>query len=181
MYAWLFRHLPGPLWVRVLAAASVAAAAVFLLMSWTFPWLSQFNPLTQSTLGSATNEGPGSNIQGPGASPAPEPALLPVPSTVPTEVEALRGRLQESLSSLASTSPHPSRQQMIEAFHAADNAAAVEASADLTPTGLQPDAALAAARAGNVCVFGEVRDGQVTVSILPPLSKEGTCFIGSQH
>ncbi|GLB66675.1 hypothetical protein [Arthrobacter mangrovi] len=51
MYAWIFRHLPGPLWVRIILSVLLVAAAVVLLMEYAFPWLSQFNPLTDSTIG----------------------------------------------------------------------------------------------------------------------------------
>jgi len=51
MYAWIFRNLPGPLWMRILLSILLVAAAVLLLMEYVFPWLSQFNPLTDSTIG----------------------------------------------------------------------------------------------------------------------------------
>ena len=51
MYAWIFRNLPGPLWMRILLSILLVAAAVLLLMEYVFPWLSQFNPLTESTIG----------------------------------------------------------------------------------------------------------------------------------
>ncbi|WP_026556405.1 hypothetical protein [Arthrobacter sp. 35W] len=54
MYGWIFRNLPGPLWFRIITAALFIAAAVLVLMNFVFPWLSQFNPLTDSTIGSAT-------------------------------------------------------------------------------------------------------------------------------
>jgi hypothetical protein len=52
MYAWIFRNLPGPLWLRIIIAAVLIAGAVLLLMQYVFPWLSQFNPLNDSTIGS---------------------------------------------------------------------------------------------------------------------------------
>lgn len=54
MYAWIFRHLPGPLWVRIVISMLLAAAAVLALMVYVFPWLSEFSflgPLTDSTIG----------------------------------------------------------------------------------------------------------------------------------
>lgn len=51
MYAWIFKHLPGPLWLRIMIATLLIAAAVVVLMQFVFPWLSQFNPLTDSTIG----------------------------------------------------------------------------------------------------------------------------------
>lgn len=52
MYAWIFRHLPGPLWVRILTSAALVAVALVLLVQFVFPWISQFTSLTNSTIGS---------------------------------------------------------------------------------------------------------------------------------
>ncbi|MGJ9372337.1 hypothetical protein [Nesterenkonia sp. CF4.4] len=54
MYAWLFRSLPGPLWVQILLALVIVAGVVLLLMQFVFPWLSQYSPLNDSTLESMT-------------------------------------------------------------------------------------------------------------------------------
>ena len=51
MYAWIFTHLPGPLWFRVIQATALLVAAVLLLMNYVFPWLSQYSPWTESTIG----------------------------------------------------------------------------------------------------------------------------------
>lgn len=53
MYAWIFRHLPGPFWLRLTISVLLAAGAVILLMEYVFPWLNQYNPLTDSTIGTA--------------------------------------------------------------------------------------------------------------------------------
>jgi hypothetical protein len=58
MYAWIFRHLPGPLWLRVLQAGVLAGLAIAVLMTWVFPWISEFLPWTASTLGSSTTHTP---------------------------------------------------------------------------------------------------------------------------
>lgn len=39
MYAWLFRHLPGPLPVRVLLTLVLLAAVLVGLFGWGFPAL----------------------------------------------------------------------------------------------------------------------------------------------
>lgn len=52
MYAWIFRTLPGPLWLRITFSIILILAAVAVLMLYVFPWVSQFNPLTDSTIGS---------------------------------------------------------------------------------------------------------------------------------
>lgn len=51
MYGWIFRHLPGPLWMRIVFAVVLLMAAVLVLMQFVFPWLEQFNPLNDSTIG----------------------------------------------------------------------------------------------------------------------------------
>lgn len=39
MYAALWRVLPGPWWVRVLVLIAAAAAIVYGLFTYAFPWL----------------------------------------------------------------------------------------------------------------------------------------------
>ncbi|MDQ0736675.1 hypothetical protein [Arthrobacter agilis] len=52
MYGWIFRALPGPLWMRIILSVMLVLAAVMVLMVFVFPWVSQFSPLTDSTIGS---------------------------------------------------------------------------------------------------------------------------------
>ena len=52
MYAWIFRNLPGPLWVRILTSVVLVAVAVILMIEFLFTWVSQFTTLTDSTIGS---------------------------------------------------------------------------------------------------------------------------------
>ena len=44
MYAWIFRHLPGPLWVRIIIAIALILAVVYLLMEFVFPHLAEYGP-----------------------------------------------------------------------------------------------------------------------------------------
>jgi len=37
MYAALWRVLPGPVWLRIVALAVLACVVVFALMTWVFP------------------------------------------------------------------------------------------------------------------------------------------------
>ncbi len=37
MYAWLFRHLPGPTWFKVFQSLVLIAIAVFLLFEYVYP------------------------------------------------------------------------------------------------------------------------------------------------
>lgn len=53
MYGWIFRHLPGPLWVRILTSAALVACALVLMVQFLFPWMSEFTTFTDSTIGSA--------------------------------------------------------------------------------------------------------------------------------
>lgn len=50
MYAWLWRHLPGPTAVRVLLAALLMLAVVGVLFAWVFPWLEPRLPFTAVTV-----------------------------------------------------------------------------------------------------------------------------------
>lgn len=37
MYGWIFRHLPGPKWLKVVEAIIIIAAIIFALFTWVFP------------------------------------------------------------------------------------------------------------------------------------------------
>jgi hypothetical protein len=39
VYAGLWRVLPGPAWVRILILLVLAAALVYVLATWIFPWV----------------------------------------------------------------------------------------------------------------------------------------------
>jgi hypothetical protein len=52
MYAWIFRHLPGPLWLRILTSLVLISVALVLMVQFLFPWMSQFTQFTDSTIGS---------------------------------------------------------------------------------------------------------------------------------
>ena len=57
MYAWIFRHLPGPVVFKVLLSALLISLVVLALMQWVFPWVQEeFSPLqgeiTMDTLSS---------------------------------------------------------------------------------------------------------------------------------
>jgi small-conductance mechanosensitive channel len=54
MYAWLWRHLPGPTPVRVLLAAALFVAVVAVLFTWVFPWLEPRLPFTDVTVDTGT-------------------------------------------------------------------------------------------------------------------------------
>lgn len=51
MYLWLFRHLPGPLWLRILLSAIILAGVLMVLVEIVFPWIAEMTNLTDSTVG----------------------------------------------------------------------------------------------------------------------------------
>lgn len=58
MYAWLFRHLPGPLGVRILITVVLLAALVAVLFLVVFPAIAPHLPLNDGVVG-ALGTGPG--------------------------------------------------------------------------------------------------------------------------
>jgi len=50
VYAWLWHRLPGPLPVRLLLAAVLLAAAVYLLFTVVFPWAEHALPFLDVTV-----------------------------------------------------------------------------------------------------------------------------------
>lgn len=51
MYGWLFRHLPGPLWVRILIVLLLLAAVVVGLFGWVFPAIAPHMPFNDGLVG----------------------------------------------------------------------------------------------------------------------------------
>ena len=39
MYGWIFRHLPGPTWFKVVESLVLVGAVVAALFIWAFPWV----------------------------------------------------------------------------------------------------------------------------------------------
>jgi hypothetical protein len=50
MYVWIWRHLPGPLVVRLLQVLLLVAAVVALLMLYAFPWVEAQLPYSDVTV-----------------------------------------------------------------------------------------------------------------------------------
>lgn len=57
MYAWLFRHLPGPLWARILLTVLLLAAVVVALFGWGFPAIAPYMPFNDGLVGAAPRAG----------------------------------------------------------------------------------------------------------------------------
>ena len=49
MYGWIWRHLPGPIAVRVATASALVLGVVALLMFVIFPWLEPMLPFNRVT------------------------------------------------------------------------------------------------------------------------------------
>ncbi|MBA3744802.1 hypothetical protein [Sporichthya sp.] len=47
MYVWMWRHLPGPWFVRLALSLMLALVAVYLLFEHAFPWLDPKLPFNQ--------------------------------------------------------------------------------------------------------------------------------------
>ena len=41
MYPWIFRHLPGPLFLRIIEALLLVGLVVAALFLWVFPWAAE--------------------------------------------------------------------------------------------------------------------------------------------
>ncbi len=51
MYSWIWRHLPGPLVVRLVQALMLVTAIVMLLFLVVFPWVEPWLPFNEVTTG----------------------------------------------------------------------------------------------------------------------------------
>lgn len=50
MYVWIWRHLPGPLAVKLLQTLLLVAAVSLLLLFVVFPWIEPHLPINQVTV-----------------------------------------------------------------------------------------------------------------------------------
>lgn len=37
MYGWIFRHLPGPKWLKAVQALALIALIIYVLFKWVYP------------------------------------------------------------------------------------------------------------------------------------------------
>ena len=51
MYGWLWRHLPGPTWVRVVLVVVAALAVLTVCFLWVFPAVAPVMPFNNTTVG----------------------------------------------------------------------------------------------------------------------------------
>ncbi|MHA7304815.1 DUF6993 domain-containing protein [Arthrobacter sp. TMN-49] len=103
------------------------------------------------------------------------------PAEPASAAEELSVKVKASLAKLAAVTKAPSREQMLSAMlEAGAVKEKVELSVDITPTGLAVDAVESATRVAEECVIGQVREGNVSVIVLPVLAS-GRCFVGDIH
>ena len=96
-----------------------------------------------------------------------------------TATAQLQKTMTDTLGAVAAAAPTPGTEQVRHALTAAGvPAATLEVSAGRTPTGLDVDSIEAASVQGRECVIGQIRDGKVTVTVLPVLAS-GKCFVGA--
>ncbi|WP_381796214.1 hypothetical protein [Streptomyces niveus] len=50
MYGWIWRHLPGNVWVRAVVSLVLALAVVFVLFQYVFPWAEPILPFGDATV-----------------------------------------------------------------------------------------------------------------------------------
>lgn len=93
--------------------------------------------------------------------------------------EKVKVTVTDALTRLAAGAPKPATAQVSDALTGAGIAASqLQVSQSRTPTGLEADAIEAAVLQDRDCVIGQVREGAVTVTVLPVLAS-GKCFVGS--
>ncbi|WP_285317892.1 hypothetical protein [Pseudarthrobacter sp. lyk4-40-TYG-27] len=93
--------------------------------------------------------------------------------------ETVKRTVTDTLTKLAAGAPKPATGQVSDALTGAGISPGVlQVSQSRTPTGLEADAIEAAVLQGKDCVIGQVREGAVTVTVLPVLAS-GKCFVGS--
>lgn len=51
MYAWIFRHLPGPLWLRIATSVLLVAGALAVMFQYVFPWIAKLTTADTTTIG----------------------------------------------------------------------------------------------------------------------------------
>lgn len=103
----------------------------------------------------------------------------PAPAADAAATETVKQTVTATLGGLAAAAPKPATAQVTDALTAAGIApSALQVSQSRTPTGLEADAIEAAVLQGKDCVIGQVREGTVTVTVLPVLAS-GKCFVGS--
>jgi hypothetical protein len=112
------------------------------------------------------------------AKPPASAAVTKAPAAAGTTAK-LQQTMTDVLGSVVAANSKPATADITAALTAAGVPARnLEVSAGRTPPGLDVDSMEAAAVQGKECVIGQIRDGKVTVAVLPALSN-GKCFVGA--
>lgn len=135
-------------------------------------------PGDQATVNrAATQSATAASASAPARPPAPA-AVTKAPAAAGTTAK-LQQTMTDVLGSVVAANSKPATADITAALTAAGVPARnLEVSAGRTPTGLDVDSMEAAAVQGKECVIGQIRDGKVTVAVLPALSN-GKCFVGA--
>ena len=90
-----------------------------------------------------------------------------------------KARVEGVLNSVTAADRNPGTEQLRSALIGAGFLPdSVEVTASRTPTGLDADAVEVAVTAGRNCIVAQLRDGNVTSTVLPPLA-DGRCLVGT--
>ncbi|GGH98705.1 hypothetical protein GCM10007170_31850 [Arthrobacter liuii] len=174
------------------AGAALASVVMAALLSGCVAGPSSSRPAVEGNGGQASSPAAAASPAGhgqPAATPTPQgsgPAEEPLANTSagasPADAaatETVKRTVTDALDKLAAGTPKPATAQVSEALTGAGIAPAVQqVSQSRTPTGLEADAIEAAVLQGKDCVIGQIREGAVTVTVLPVLAS-GKCFVGS--
>lgn len=159
-----------PLAVPLLVAGLAAGCSV------PAPVVTGSNPVSSPTPSNSVTAIPGTGTPSASASPNPGVGNSPNPGTA-----QLKQTMESALKTLAAANPKPAQEALrTQLVSAGIPDSTLEVSASKTPTGLDVDSIEAAARLDKDCVMGEIRDGQVSVSVLPALAT-GKCFVGDSR
>jgi hypothetical protein len=80
VYAWIWRHLPGPWWARLATSLAMSAGVVALLWYFAFPWAEPLLPFDDVQVGNGTAPTqvvPGQDVIPYPTSDNPEPGVSP--------------------------------------------------------------------------------------------------------
>ncbi|WSY16334.1 hypothetical protein OG928_17095 [Embleya sp. NBC_00896] len=69
MYGWIWRTLPGNVWVKLLLSVLLVVAIVYALFTWVFPWAEPLLPFSDVTVDQENVTNPNPGVGG-----APQPA-----------------------------------------------------------------------------------------------------------
>ncbi|GAA1791499.1 hypothetical protein GCM10009712_43220 [Pseudarthrobacter sulfonivorans] len=163
---------------RALALLTVGALTAFVLTGCTGGSSAGTQPAAGPSAVATTESGTAAAVE-PGS---PKPGTAGASGATAAEnpaTAAMKQTVTDALSRLAAGTPRPATAQVTEALTGAGVAPAVlEVSASRTPTGLEADAIESAVLQDTDCVLGHIRDGSVTVTVLPVLAS-GKCFVGA--